>query len=310
MKKKIAVIFGGSGQDGTLMAEILIQNGYFVYSVSRISNKKNIRNISSQIKYVKINYYKQIKIHQIIKKTQCTEIYYFAGQPSLRRSYDNELLTIKSHVLPLYYILNSLRSINKKKIKVFNAGSGLIFNDKNNTINERSKLEPKSPYAFSRLISFYLIKYFRINYKINCFTGLFFNHDSFLRSKDHLLPKIINYLKNKLYLKKKLILGEINIYRDWGWAPEYMKIVFKLMQKKKLKDLIIATGRSVSIKYILKYMFKKYNLDWKKFVVSKKYYFLKNESLVTNVSIANLKKFYKLQPKVKIEDMLDMLSSR
>ena len=305
--EKVALIFGGSGQDGTLMSELLLQKGYKVYSISR-SLKKNKNKNNYSIKYLKINYYNNNEIKKIISKTNCAEIYYFAGQPSLRISYQKEFETIKSHSLPLYYILDAVCNIKKRKVKIFNAGSGLIFKNDNKIIDENSLLYPISPYAFGKLISFNLIKYFRENHGIHCFTGIFFNHESFLRSKDHLLPKIINFLKNKDYLKKKLILGDINIKRDWGWAPEYMKIIFNLMKKNNVNDLIIATGKSVSIKFILEYLFNKFNLNWKDHVIFSKKFLIKSEAKVTQVSIKKLKKFSSFYPRIKITQILDMLS--
>jgi GDPmannose 4,6-dehydratase len=307
MEKKVALIFGGSGQDGTLMSELLLRKGYKVYSISR-SLKKNIIINNHSIKYLKINYYNNNEIKKIISKTNCSEIYYFAGQPSLRISYQKEFETIKSHSLPLYYILDAVRNIKKNKIKIFNAGSGLIFKNDSKIIDENSLLCPISPYAFGKLISFNLIKYFRENYGIQCFTGIFFNHESFLRSKDHLFPKVINFLKNKHYLKKKLILGDINIKRDWGWAPEYMKIIFHLMKKNNVNDLIIATGKSVSIKFILEYLFKRFNLNWKDHVTFSKKFLIKSEGRVTKVSIKKLKKFSSFYPRIKIYQILNMLS--
>jgi GDPmannose 4,6-dehydratase len=307
MKKKVALIFGGSGQDGTLMSELLLQKGYKVYSISR-SIKKDQNKSNYSIKYLKINYYNNNQIKKIIMKTNCTEIYYFAGQPSLRISYQKEFETIKSHSLPLYYILDAVCNIKKRKVKIFNAGSGLIFKNNNKIIDENSLLYPISPYAFGKLISFNLIKYFRDNHGIHCFTGIFFNHESFLRSKDHLIPKVINFLKNKDYLKKKLILGDINIKRDWGWAPEYMKIIFYLMKKNNVDDLIIATGKSVTIKFILEYLFKKFNLNWKDHVTFSKKFLIKSEAKVTKASNKKLKKFSSFYPRIKINKILDMLS--
>jgi|694.fasta_scaffold87107_3 GDPmannose 4,6-dehydratase len=305
MKKKVALIFGGSGQDGTLMSELLVQKGYKVYSISRLL-KKNINKKKNTIIYLKINYYNNNEIRKIIRESNCSEIYFFAGQPSLRISYEKEYETIKSHALPLYYILEAVRNI-KKKVKVFNAGSGLIFKNDNKIIDENSLLYPTSPYAFGKLISFNLIKYFRQNHGVHCFTGIFFNHESFLRSQDHLFPKIINFLKNKDYLKKKLILGDVNIKRDWGWAPEYMKIIFYLMKRINFDDFIIATGTSVSIKYILEYLFKKFKLNWKHHVTFSNRFLIKSEAKTTIVSIKKLKKFSSHYPRIKINQILDML---
>ena len=136
-----------------------------------------------------------------------------------------------------FFVLNILFSVNKlkRKIKIFNSCSGLIYDPKEKVINENSNLNPNTPYGFSKLVSYFLIKYFRENHKIWCMSGIFFNHDSVLRPKDHAIPKIIDFVKKNKFKTQKLLLGDINFKRDWGWAPEYMKFVYLLMQKKPLK---------------------------------------------------------------------------
>ena len=246
MIKRTALVFGASGQDGTLMCKLLKQEKYKVFAISRGSNFKNHKLVKIKVNTKKIDIYNQIKIHNLIKNTKCDEIYYFAGQSSYQDSFKESLSTFKSHNLPLYYILSSVSKI-KKKVKVFNACSGLIFDVKKKTINENSNLNPNSPYGFSKLISYLLVKYFRENNKIWCMSGIMFNHESILRNENHVIPKILNYIKKKNF-KKKLFLGNINIIRDWGWAPEYMYFIFQLMKKKAPKDLIIATGKSTKLK--------------------------------------------------------------
>ena len=196
MIKKTALVFGASGQDGTLMCKLLKQEKYKVFAISRGSNFKNHKLVNIKVNTKKIDVYNQIKIHNLIKNTKCDEIYYFAGQSSYQDSFKESLLTFKSHNLPLYYILSSVSKI-KKKIKVFNACSGLIFDVKKKIINENSNLNPNSPYGFSKLISYLLVKYFRENNKIWCMSGIMFNHESNLRNKNHVIPKIINYIKKK-----------------------------------------------------------------------------------------------------------------
>ena len=129
MVNKTALVFGASGQDGTLMCKLLNQKKYKVFGITRGSNFKNHKLVNVKVKTKKIDIYNQIKIFNLIKTTKCDEIYYFAGQSSYQNSFKDNLSTFKSHNLPLYYILFSVNKI-KKKIKVFNACSGLIFDSK------------------------------------------------------------------------------------------------------------------------------------------------------------------------------------
>ena len=123
-------------------------------------------------------------------------------------------------------------------------------------------------------------------------SGIMFNHESNLRNKNHVIPKIINYIKKKNF-KKKLFLGNINIIRDWGWAPEYMYFIFQLMKKKVPKDLIIATGKSTKLKDVVKKAFLDKNINWKNYVQVSKSIINKNESnyFNGNIDLKNLKNF-------------------
>ena len=308
MEKKTALVFGASGQDGTLMCELLNYKKYNVFGITRGSNFKNHRLINVKVKTKKIDIYNQIKIFNLIKNTKCDEIYYFAGQSSYQASFKDNLSTFKSHNLPLYNILFSVNKI-KQKIKVFNACSGLIYDPKIKKINENSTLNPNTPYGFSKLISYLMINYFRENHKIWCMSGIMFNHESNLRKKTHVIPKIIDYIKKENF-KKKLLLGNIKIKRDWGWAPEYIKFIFQLMQKKKPMNLIIATGKSIKLENVLKKAFEAKKLNWKNHVKIKKQIIKENNKnyMIANVDVKNLENYLGKTPSMNIFDILKILS--
>ena len=306
MKKKTTLIFGASGQDGTIMANLLKKKGYNVLAISRSGSKKNCvrEGISNTIKLIKVNIYNKSKIEELIKKSKCSEIYYFAGQSSLKASFVKVVETFKSHNLPLFNILFSVLKL-KKKIKIFNACSGLIYDHKEKIINENSKLNPNSPYGFSKLVSYLMMKHFRENHGLWCCSGLFFNHESMLRPKYYVIPKILNYLKKKN--NQKLKLGNINTSKDWGWGPEYMEIVHKILQKKNPKDLIIATGKVYKLKDVLKMAFSKKNLDWKKFVKINKNLLRQKDAAVNKVDVSELKKHIGQIPKIDVTEILELM---
>ena len=309
MKKKIALVFGASGQDVALMCKTLLKKKYIVYAISRGSNFANHKKISINTKTKKIflNYFNKKEICKIIDKTKCNEIYFLAGQSSLYKSFKFSRLTILSHTIPVYNILSCMLE-KRKKIKFFNSGSGLIFFPKNSKVNEKSKLGPHTPYGLAKLISYMLVKYYREKHNLNAFTGILFNHESNLRPKHYLLPKIFNYLKNKNYKNKKLILGNIIASKDWGWAEEYMEIIYKLMQKKNQKDIIIATGQTKSIKYVLNKTFRIQKIDWKKYVKLDKSLVRKKENINMRADISLLIKTLGYGPKNKIDDVLKLMN--
>tara|TARA_B100001027_G_scaffold108059_1_gene74455 strand:- start:9339 stop:10283 length:945 start_codon:yes stop_codon:yes gene_type:complete len=308
MAKKIALVFGASGQDGTYMCQLLKQKDYEVIAITRGSDLKNHKKINLRVKIKKVDIYNINKIEKIIKKSNCNEIYYFAGQSNFQDSFINILSTFKSHNLPLYNILFSINKL-RRKIKVFNCCSGLIYDPKEKLVNENSNLNPNSPYGFSKLVSYFLIRYFRENQNIWCMSGIFFNHDSILRPKNHVIPKIVDFVKQNKFKTKKLLLGDINVRRDWGWAPEYMKIVYLLMQKNKPKDLIIATGKTFMLKEVINKIFKTKKLAWKNHVRISKGIIKKNKInyMSSQIEIKNLKKYLGIIPKKNINDVFKLM---
>ncbi len=308
MVKKIALVFGASGQDGTYICELLKQKNYEVIAISRGSDFKNHKKINLKVKIKKIDIYNIYNIEKIIKNSKCSEIYYFAGQSNYQDSFANILSTFKSHNLPLYNILYSINKL-RRKIKVFNCCSGLIYDPKAKIINEDSNLNPNSPYGFSKLVSYFLIRYFRENLNIWCMSGIFFNHDSILRPKNYVIPKVVDFVKRNKFKTKKLLLGDINVKRDWGWAPEYMKFVYLLMQKKKPKDLIIATGKSFMLKEVINKIFKTKKLAWKNHIRISKGIIKKNklDYMSSKIQIIKLKKYLGITPKKNIDDVFKLM---
>ena len=307
---KTAIIFGGSGQDGSYMCKLLLKKNYKIISITRNLRKNlNHRKIKIKKKIIKkkIDIYDIAQIQKLIISSKCDEIYFFAGQPSPLKSINNSFETITSNIIPVYYILEVLKK-SKKKIKFFNSSSFEIFASSKKKKSETSSMQPSNSYGLSKLITFYFIKFYREEYNLKCFSAIFFHHESILRKKNFLIPKILDAAKKiSLNKKKKLYLGNINVIKDWGWAPEYIELIYKIMQKKNFNDYIIATGKSVSIKYVLKYIFKKYNLNWNDFVVTKKKYYRINDINESRADISKIKNFLKWSPKFYIKDVINKL---
>ena len=254
-KNKIkSLIFGISGQDGSYLSHFLLGKGHDIYGTTRNSGKKNLNNLNklgvlNKIKIIKCDAKNFKIIKKIIKKIKPQEIYYLCGQSSVTKSFTNPAEAFKSNTLGLLNILEIVKEINNK-IKVFNAVSGQFYkNRKNNIYNEKSYIAPQSPYGVSKASSFWLIKIFREWYGIKCCSGIFFNHESPLRSNEFVTKKIINHCKLiKKGKLKHLYLGNINIYRDWGWAPEYVEAMYLMLKQKDPKDLVIGSGKKYTLK--------------------------------------------------------------
>ena len=305
--KETAIIFGAAGQDGTLMSLLLLKKGYRVFALSQTRKFSNFINIKNEnLIKKKINYYNFSSIKSLINKSRCIEIYFFAGNSSPKHSLENYVEALKSQVLPVHLILEAIKDLNRN-IKFFNAASSEIFKPSKKKLNEDSIKEPLNPYGLAKLNSLLIVKFFRENFKMMCFSGILFNHESKLRSKDFVIPKIIDYLKKKNF-SKKLQLGNIDIIKDFGWAPEYVEIIFKLMKKRKYEDFIIATGKSYKLKKIIELIFKEYNLNWKDYVILSKKFKRLNENKFVYANINKIKKL-NIKPKVSLINMIKKLNN-
>ena len=255
IKKKTALIFGISGQDGSYLAHFLIKKSYKVIGVTRNKSLNNLTRLKrlkiiDKVKIIKGTALNKFFLNKLLKKNKnIKEIYYFAGDSSVIKSFDYPDISLKSNALGILNILMSVNHTNKK-IKIFNATSGQIFGDnKRNHYSEKSLVDPQSPYGVAKAAGFWLTKIYRETHSLYSCSGILFNHESPLRSNQFVTKKIINTsLKIKKNNSLNLYLGDIDVYRDWGWAPEYVKVIWLMLQQKKPNDFVIGTGKKYSIR--------------------------------------------------------------
>ena len=175
-------------------------------------------------------------------------------------------------------------------------------------IKENDEKNPLSPYGLSKMISHEIIKEFRITHKLPVCSAILFNHESNLRPKDYVLKKIILFVKkiksNKL---KKLNIGDINVKRDWGWAEDYMTACNLILSRNKIDDYIIATGKTTSLRKMIELIFKKNNMDWKKYIKINKSFFRKFEIKENYANISKIKKSLGWTPKNFYYDIISKI---
>ena len=269
MKSK-ALIFGICGQDGSLLADYLLQEGYRVFGTTRNKNT-NLNNleklgIAKDVNLFKGDFKDLDDVTELLKKIEPREIYYLSGQSSVSSSFVQPYETFTSHNITLINILEFIR-LHNTEIKVFNAASSEMFGDISCPANENSPFSPKSPYGVAKVASFNLTKIYRNSFKLFACNGIIFNHESHLRPDNFVTKKIISSAKNiKDGLINELYLGNLDIKRDWGWAPEYVKVMHKILQQDISEDYVIATGQSNSLRNFLDQVFKMYDLDYRDYV--------------------------------------------
>jgi len=267
-----AIIFGVSGQDGSYLAKLLLQKGYTVFGVSRSALNINFGNhlklgIQDQINYVSVALNDYSSVFKLIMKIQPNEIYNLAGQSSVAISFEQPLETIESIFLGTLNILESIR-ISQLPIKFYSAGSSECFGNISSAVSEETPFRPRSPYGVAKAACYWKVANYREVYNLFSCTGILFNHESPLRKENFVTKKIVSTAyRIACGSNEKLSLGNINIKRDWGWAPEYVESMWLMLQQDYADDFIVATGQTISLRQFIIDVFDHMNLDWEKYVV-------------------------------------------
>tara|TARA_B110000027_G_scaffold128138_1_gene148227 strand:- start:5759 stop:6775 length:1017 start_codon:yes stop_codon:yes gene_type:complete len=267
--KKTALITGISGQDGAYLAKLLLEKNYKVIGTDRRSARGiNWRlerlNIQDKIIYEEMEMGEIYEINKIFNKYKFDEVYNLAAQSFVGTSFNSPLNTANITGLGALRILETIRAINPK-IKFYQASSSEMFGDVLEKIqDEKTPLNPKSPYAISKVFSHYLTQNYRESYNMFAVSGILFNHESPLRGEEFVTRKIIKGLikilnKDLGYLE----LGNIYAKRDWGYAAEYVEGMWRMLQQKKAEDFVLSTGKTYSIKDFINKSVKILNLKTK-----------------------------------------------
>tara|TARA_B100000767_G_scaffold266053_1_gene282889 strand:- start:1659 stop:2618 length:960 start_codon:yes stop_codon:yes gene_type:complete len=312
LKKKIAFIIGVTGQDGSYLSALLIKKKYKVFGFTRSLDKKNLLKLSrmqvlNKIKLVKYDEKNSKTILEKIKKINPKEIYYFAGQSSVGKSFEYPVETYSSNVNVLFQILDFCKS-NAKKTNIYNSCSTDCFGDNKKIFcDEETDFNPKSPYAQSKAFSFWLVKYYREQFKVKSSNGILSNHESPLRNNNFVLKKIINFAKSYKNDNKNLLLGNTSIFRDWGWAPDYIEAIYKINNAKIKKDYVVGTGKISSLEEITKKIFKNFNIDNKSILKNNKKLLRSQEIKKIGCKTNKIKNDLKWKSKVSINQMIKKL---
>ncbi len=275
MKKKVALITGITGQDGSYLAEFLLKKNYKVHGIKRRSSSLNTSRIDHI--YIDPHYSTNFFLHygdlvdshsltDLIYKISPDEIYNLAAQSHVLTSFQIPDYTTQVNALGTLRILEAIR-LSKKNIKFYQASTSELFgNSKKKKQSEQTTFNPASPYASSKLFAYWITKNYRDSYGLYAVNGILFNHESPRRGETFVTRKItIGLCKIALGLDKKLYLGNINSRRDWGHAKDYAEMQWKILQQKKPKDYVIATGKEYSVKEFIEKCCKFLNIKiyWK-----------------------------------------------
>jgi GDPmannose 4,6-dehydratase len=273
MSQKVALICGISGQDGSYLAALLLSKGYKVFGTSRDVQGSGFLNllrlgIKEQIQCISMLPEDLPSVLQALRNSNPDEIYYLAGQSSVGLSFERPAEAIQSITLGTLNMLEGCRMMDKK-IKLYQAGSGECFGDtQGKPATELTPFLPMSPYAVAKSSAYWLVNNYRDAYGLFACTGILFNHESPLRPECFVTQKIIYAVKRIAQgSNEKLELGRLEIARDWGWAPEYVDAMWRMLQQDEAQDFVIATGTTITLEEFVKTAFDEANLNWQDYVI-------------------------------------------
>jgi GDPmannose 4,6-dehydratase len=267
---KTALISGCTGQDGSYLAEFLLKKGYIVHGIKRRMSHSTriIELLPKEIILHDGDLSDTGSIERIIAEVKPHELYNLGAQSDVRKSFDMPEYTLDINAIGVLRILEGIRK-HSPTTKVYQASTSEMFGEVLETPQtELTPFNPVSPYGISKLAAHYLIKYYRKTYGIFACSGILFNHESCRRGDNFVTKKIINAVKAiKAGTQDKLVLGNIDSSRDWGYAPEYVEAMWRMLQQKTPDDFVIATGETHTVREFLIEAFSQVGLDWTKYVI-------------------------------------------
>lgn len=275
---KNALITGVTGQDGAYLAELLLNDGYKVFGTVRNDMPEPMfrletLGIADEVELVKIDYRKADDFYSVIKKIMPDEIYNFASQSSVFKSFENPALTFEINTTFVLNILEAVRLFSPKT-KIFQASSSEIFGKPESLpVTENSLINPINFYGVSKTSAHMLADKYRELHNIFVCSGILFNHESILRDDHFIVKKIIkDAVAIKEGKKEKLYVGNTSVRRDFGYAPEYVRGMALSLRAEKADDYIFCSGKSISIDEIIAHVFKTLDLSLDKVEHSKELY--------------------------------------
>jgi GDPmannose 4,6-dehydratase len=269
-----ALICGISGQDGAYLAQLLLNRGYRVIGTSRDSQGSAFRNLArlkilDRVELISVATNDFRSVLHALSRYKPSEVYHLSGQSSVGLSFEQPVETLESIGLSTLNMLEAIRFL-EADIRFFSAGSSECFGDNGEAAcNETTPFRPRSPYAVAKATAFWQIANYREAYGLFACSGILFNHESPLRPERFVTQKIVRTAcRIAAGSAEKLQLGNLDIHRDWGWAPEYVEAMVRMLQQDTARDLVIATGATHPLKDFVAEAFQTLGLDWQDHVIS------------------------------------------
>jgi GDPmannose 4,6-dehydratase len=322
MKNKVALITGVTGQDGSYLAEFLIEKGYTVHGIVRRAstfNRQRIESFFNRDKYLMggddnnfFLHYGDLtdssSISKLLKKIQPDEVYNLGAQSHVAVSFDTPEYTTDTVALGTLRLLDAIHS-NDLDCKFYQAGSSEMFGKiQENPQKETTPFYPRSPYGASKVYAHWIAINYRESYDMFASNGILFNHESPRRGENFVTRKItLGACAIKLGLQSELLLGNLDAKRDWGYAKDYVEAMWLMLQADEPDDFIVATGETYSVRDFCKIVFNKLDLNFEEFVKVDKRYFRPTEVDILLGDASKAKEVLGWEPKVNIHTLADIM---
>jgi GDPmannose 4,6-dehydratase len=308
---KRVLITGVTGQDGSYLAEFLLSKEYEIYGMVRRASTENferINHLKDKITLVQADLLDQLSIVNIIKDIRPQEIYNLAAQSFVPTSFEQPLLTGEFTALGVTRMLEAIRLVDKN-IKFYQASSSEMFGKVVETPQtEKTPFYPRSPYGVAKLYGHWITVNYRESYNIFAVSGILFNHESPRRGKEFVTRKITDAVARiKLGLSDKLMLGNLEAQRDWGFSGDYVEAMWLMLQAEKPNDYVIATGRTHTVRRFVEVAFEHAELEWQKYVKIDKNLYRPAEVHLLCGDPSKAKRELEWQPKVSFEELVAMM---
>ena len=308
---KTALITGITGQDGSYLAELLLDKGYKVYGIVRrlsTPNISRIEHIADKLTLLEGDLTDQSSLNIAMQTAQPDEVYNLAAQSFVATSWNQPVLTGDVTGLGVVRMLEAARHFCQD-VKFYQASSSEMFGSAEETpLNEKTKFYPRSPYAVAKVYGYHATVNYRESFNMFCSNGICFNHEGPRRGVEFVTRKITDAVA-RIYrgLAKELRLGNLDARRDWGYAGDYVKAMWLMLQQKEPDDYVIATGKSHSVSDFVDLAFKEVDLDWKKYVKVDERYVRPADVLELRGDASKAMKKLGWKPEITFEELVKMM---
>ena len=316
--RKVALITGITGQDGSYLAELLLKKKYKIHGIIRrvaLEDETHrlwrLQRILKQVNLHPASLESYASIVKIVQKVKPTEIYHLGAQSYVDYSFKDEFSTLNTNINGTHYILSAIKDFSPKT-KFYFAGSSEMF-EKVRSVpqNEKTPFHPRSAYGISKVTGHDLTRNYREAYNLHCSTGILFNHESPRRGFEFVTRKISHGAARIKYgFQRELVLGNMESKRDWGHAQDYVEAMWLMLQQRKPDDFVISTNEQHSVKEFAKIAFSIVGLDYKKFIKIDKNLYRPAEVQTLLGDFSKARRILKWKPKVSFKNLVkDMVLS-